>query len=155
EKAFIDTREEKQHHPASIARMAKLFTGWAAHLFYWVYPGIMVAFMATLIGYIYTAFTGKSFSSSELTIIGVVFALVTGYIAFRGVTGSTTTSLWINVIQLVTLVIFSGLAIYYRMSNPQHATQWAFSGGWDVIKFHSIQGILVQSTIAILILVGF
>jgi APA family basic amino acid/polyamine antiporter len=155
EKAFIDTREDKQHHPASIARMAKLATGWAAHLFYWVYPGIMVAFMATLIGYIYTAFTGKALSNTELTIIGVVFAMVTGYIAFRGVTGSTTTSLWINVIQLVTLVIFSGLALWYRMSNPQHAGTWAFSGGWDVIKFHSIPGILIQSTIAILILVGF
>src|SRR5205814_6658740 len=87
EKAFIDTREEKQHHPASIARLAKLVTGWAAHLFYWVYPGIMVAFMATLIGYIYTAFTGKSLSVTELTLIGVAFAMVTGYIAFRGVTG--------------------------------------------------------------------
>ena len=39
--------------------MAKLATGWSAHLFYWVYPGVMVAMMATLIGYIYTQFTGK------------------------------------------------------------------------------------------------
>ncbi len=155
EKAFIDTSEEKQHHPASIARVAKLATGWAAHLFYWVYPGVMVAFMATFIGYIYNAFTGKSLSNTELTVIGVVFAFVTGYIGYRGVTGSTKTSLWINVIQLTALVIFSGLAIWYRWSNPEHATQWAFSGGWDIVKFHSLQGVLVQSTIAILILVGF
>ena len=155
EKAFIDSSEEKQHHPASLARMAKLATGWAAHLFYWVYPGVMVAFMATLIGYIYNAFTGKSFSNAELTIIGAAFALVTGYIGYRGVTGSTKTSLWINIIQLATLVVFSALAIFYRWHNPQGATQWAFSGAWDIVKFHSIQGILVQSTIAILILVGF
>ncbi|MFA5975115.1 MAG: amino acid permease [Elusimicrobiota bacterium] len=155
EKAFIDSREEKQYGPASLARLAKLTTGWAAHLFYWVYPGIMVAFMAILIGYIYNAFTGKTFSTTELTVIGGLFALATGYIAYRGVTGSTTMSLWINIIQLTTLVIFSGFAMYYRWSNPQGATQWAFSGGWDVIKFHSIQGILIQSTIAILILVGF
>jgi len=155
EKAFIDTSEEKQHHPASMARMAKLFTGWAAHLFYWVYPGVMVAFMATFLGYIYNAVTGKSLSNSELTVIGVAFAFVTGYIGYRGVTGSTKTSLWINVIQLTALVIFSGLAIWYRWSNPEHAAQWTFSGALDVVKFHSLQGVLVQSTIAILILVGF
>jgi amino acid transporter len=155
EKAFLDNSKETHATPASLARFAKLATGWAAHLFYWVYPGVMVAFMATLIGYIYTAFTGKALSVTELTVIGGLFALVTGYIGYRGVTGSTMTSLWINVIQLVTLVIFSGLAIYYRIANPQVATAWAFTGSWDIVKFHSIQGILVQSTLAILILVGF
>jgi len=155
EKAFIDSSEEKQHHPASIARVAKLATGWAAHLFYWVYPGVMVAFMATFIGYIYTAFTSKTLTNTEMTIIGAVFAFVTGYIGYRGVTGSTKTSLWINIIQLSALVIFSGLAIWYRWSNPEHATTWAFTSAWDVVKVHSFQGAFVQSTIAILILVGF
>ncbi len=155
EKAFLDNQKIKSTTPTSIARVAKLMTGWSAHLFYWVYPGVMVAFMATLIGYIYSAFTGKALSNTELTVIGAVFALATGYIAFRGVTGSTVTSLWINVIQLVTLVIFSALAVYYRMSNPQAATQWAFSGGLDIIRGHTFQGVMVQSTLAILILVGF
>ena len=155
EKAFIDSSEDKQNGPASIARIAKLATGWAAHLFYWVYPGVMVAFMATFIGYLYNTFTGKSLTTSELTVIGCAFAFVTGYIGYRGVTGSTKTSLWINIIQLTALVIFSGLAIWYRWTNPEHAAQWTFSGGLDIIKFHSFQGVLVQSTIAILILVGF
>jgi amino acid transporter len=65
------------------------------------------------------------------------------------------TSIWINIIQLVTLVIFSGLAIFYRLGNPQGATTWAFSSGWDIIMPHSLNGVLVQSTLAILILVGF
>lgn len=158
EKAFLDRQGKvKDLRPTSIARVSKLCTGWAAHLFYWVYPGVMVAFMATLIGYIYTQFTGKSFSNTELTVIGAAFALITGYIAYRGVTGSTITNIWINVIQLVTLVIFSALAISYRFMNPEHvtATQWAFSGAWDVVKPHSFQGVMIQSTIAILILVGF
>src|SRR3989442_1619728 len=124
EKAFLD-RENKAHH--KWARLAKLVTGWAAHLFYWVYPGCMVAFMATLLG----------------------------YIAMRGVNGSTMTALVINVVQLTTLVLFSCLAIYYRLNNPEHATGWAFSGGWDVVRPHSLTGVLIQSTIAILILVGF
>jgi amino acid transporter len=155
EKAFLDSRGEKTSGPKSAARLAKLATGWSAHLFYWVYPGVMVAMMAILIGYMYTQCTGKTLSAEALTLIGIVFAAVTGFIAYRGVTGSTRTSLWINVIQLVTLVVFSGLAIWYRVANPQHAAEWSFSGVWDSLKPHSFSGILVQSTLAILILVGF
>src|SRR5206468_1401872 len=77
------------------------------------------------------------------------------YIAMRGVNGSTMTALVINVIQLTTLVLFSCLAIYYRLNNPEHAAGWAFSGGWDVVRPHSLTGVLIQSTIALLILVGF
>src|SRR5215467_5065589 len=152
EKAFID-REDKRHH--RWARLAKLVTGWAAHLFYWVYPGVMLAFGATLVGYIYQQFTGDTLSNTTLTIIACLFGLGTGYIAFRGITGSTLTAIIINVVQLVTLVAFSILAIVYRLNNPEGATQWAFSGGWDVLMPHSFQGVMVQSTIAILVLVGF
>src|SRR5207245_2021223 len=152
EKAFLD-RENKAHH--RFARLAKLVTGWAAHLFYWVYPGVMVAMMATLIGYIYQQLSGNTLGWTSLAIICLLFAALNGYIAMRGVTGSTMTSLVINVIQLTTLVLFSCLAIYYRLTNPEHATQWGFSGGWDVVLPHSLTGVLIQSTIAILILVGF
>jgi len=152
EKAFLD-RENKAHH--KWARLAKLVTGWAAHLFYWVYPGCMVAFMATLIGYIYQQFTGSTLSTVTLVGIAVAFALLNGFIAVRGITGSTLTSIIINVVQLTTLVAFSCLAIYYRWTNPGHATQWTFSGAWDVVRPHSFTGVMIQSTIAILILVGF
>jgi amino acid transporter len=155
EKAFLDSRKEKRAMPHSMARYSKLATGWAAHLFYWVYPGVMVAMFATLIGYLYTAFTNQTFSNATLTFIGIVFAAVVGFIAYKGVTGSTLTNIWINIIQWVALVFFSILAILYRVNNPEHATQWAFSGAYDIVKFHSVQSVLVQSTIAILILVGF
>ncbi|MCY2927426.1 MAG: APC family permease [Planctomycetota bacterium] len=155
EKAFLESSGERASGPKSAARLAKLATGWSAHLFYWVYPGVMVAMMATLVGYIYGECTGKTLSMGALTLIGIVFASVTGYIAFRGVTGSTRTSLWINIIQLVTLVVFSGLAIWYRVANPQHAAEWSFSGVVDSIRPHSFSGVMVQSTLAILILVGF
>ncbi|MGA2172138.1 MAG: amino acid permease [Sedimentisphaerales bacterium] len=155
EKAFLDSQNLKRGTPTSLARFSKVVTGWAAHLFYWVYPGVMVAMMANLIGYLYTAFTGKTLSVEMLVIIATLFAFITGYIAYRGVTGSTTTSIWINIIQLVTLVVFTTLAIYYRFSNPQAATTWSFSGAWDVIRPHTLNGVLIQSTLAILILVGF
>ncbi|MGA2141421.1 MAG: amino acid permease [Brevinematales bacterium] len=155
EKAFLDSRKEKRAAPTSIARISKLATGWAAHLFYWVYPGVMVAMMAILIGYIYNAVTGQTLSNTVLTIIGVVFAFVVGYIAFKGVTGSTKTNIIINIIQWSAIIVFGVLAIWYRVSNPEHAANWSFSGAFDIVKFHNIQAVLVQSTIAILILVGF
>jgi amino acid transporter len=52
EKAFLDTQGLKRGTPTSMARFSKVVTGWAAHLFYWVYPGVMVAMMANLIGYL-------------------------------------------------------------------------------------------------------
>ncbi len=115
----------------------------------------MLAFGATLLSYIYQQFTGDALSTTTDTIIACGIGVGVGYVAFRGINGSTFTAIMINAIQLVTLVIFSILAIAYRFKNPEAATQWAFSGGWDVIMPHSFTGVMVQATIAILILVGF
>ncbi len=152
ERAFLD-RESKAHH--KFARLAKLVTGWAAHLFYWVYPGVMVAMMATLLGYMYQAVTGNPLSMPMMVGICVVFAVVCGWIASRGVTGSTMTSIIINIVQLSSLAFFSIVAIYYRLHNPEHVSTWSFSSAVDIVKPHSLTGVAVQSTIAILILVGF
>src|SRR5881409_34777 len=71
EKAFLD-RENKAHH--RFARIAKLLTGWAAHLFYWVYPGVMVAMMATLIGYIWNQLTGGTMSVPAMIVFCALFS---------------------------------------------------------------------------------
>src|ERR1700735_1730076 len=34
------------------ARLMKFIVGWGSHLYYWVYPGVMVAFMGVLCGYL-------------------------------------------------------------------------------------------------------
>jgi len=150
EKAFID-KEETRHH--KWARLAKLTTGWAAHLFYWVYPGVMVAFMATLIQYILGAF-GITIGLPIEIVIACLFSLGVGVIAYRGVSGSTTTALMINIIQLTALAVFAILAIVYRTGNPDHA-KFVFSGATDVMLPHNMLNVLFQATIAILILVGF
>jgi amino acid transporter len=155
------------------ARLAKLVTGWAAHLFYWVYPGVMVSFMAILISYIAGLFGAKDGSGPTANpglplavniCVALVFALICGAIAVRGIAGSTMTSWIVNIVQLVTLVIFSFAAIAYRVINPQHA-HFASSTPLDmsfghrslasIIIPHSIPNVLFQATIAILILVGF
>ena len=150
EKAFMD-KEEATHH--KWARLAKIVTGWAAHLFYWVYPGVMVAFMATLITYIFGQF-GVDVPVAAQVVIAVVFSVVVGWIALRGVSGSTMTSIIINIVQLTALVIFSGIAIYYRFKNPESAN-FVFPSAADIVLPKNLMNVLFQSTIAILILVGF
>src|SRR5207253_1157448 len=149
-KAFVDKAEARHHR---WARVAKLVTGWAAHLFYWVYPGVMVAFMAILISYILGQF-GIQLGVVPQMVIAVLFALLVGSIALRGVNGSTVTAMVINVIQLLALVGFSALAIWYRIVNPDNA-QFVHLSAASVILPKDLLNVLMQSTVAILILVGF
>ena len=151
EKAFLD-RDESHHQ--RFARLAKFVTGWAAHLFYWVYPGVMVAMMATLVAYILGQF-GINASIPAQIAIAVAFSVIVGFIAVRGISGSTNLAIVINVIQLVSLVGFSIMAIMFRVKNPLHATQWAHPAAISIVWPHSLGAMLFQSTIAMLILVGF
>lgn len=151
EKAFLD-RDNASHR--RFARIAKFLTGWAAHLFYWVYPGVMVAMMAVLVTYIFSQFN-ITLTIPEQIGIAVVFSLFIGFIAVRGITGSTNVAIAINVIQLVSLIGFSVLAIMFRVQNPLHATQWVHPAASSIVFPHSLSAMLFQSTIAILILVGF
>ena len=160
EKAFLD-REEPHHR--RWARLAKFMTGWAAHLFYWVYPGVMVAFMATLIVYIVqqlapnSGIAGIVSSVPGQIVIACIFSAIVGMIAVRGISGSTNASIVINIIQLTALVIFSILAIIFRNSNPLNIApaDWYHATAPSIVTPHNISGLLLQSTIAILILVGF
>ena len=153
EKAFLD-RSDPSHR--RWARIAKFLTGWAAHLFYWVYPGVMVAFMTVLITYIAGQF-GIAIPLLGQVAIAWGFSVLVGWIAMRGISGSTTASIVINVIQLTALVVFSVLAILFRVRNPLDvpAAGWYHPVGTSIVLPHNFTGLLFQSTIAILILVGF
>jgi APA family basic amino acid/polyamine antiporter len=153
EKAFLD-REQPSHQ--RWARLAKFVTGWAAHLFYWVYPGVMVGFMAVLVTYILGQFDVNLPVGGQV-VVAVLFSALVGSIAARGISGSTKAAIAINIVQLTALVIFSILAIVYRVHNPHHvaASGWYHSNGWSIILPHNFSAMLFQSTIAILILVGF
>jgi len=78
-------------------------------------------------------------------------------VAMRGISGSTTASIVINVIQLTALVVFSVLAIMFRAQNPLGiaANEWYHPTATSIVLPHNFAGMLFQSTIAILILVGF
>ena len=147
--AALLEKEKSSHRQYS--RIAKFGIGWISHLYYWIYPGIMVAFSATLIVYIFGLFGVKLNVPAEI-LVAAAFAIINGYIAFRGVTGSTITSVAINAIQLVSLMLFSILAIVYRVAHPGLAYAATVP---SILLPHNFSNVIFQSTIAILLLVGF
>jgi amino acid transporter len=149
EAAFLD-KEKPQHQ--RYARLAKLSVGWISHLYYWVYPGIMVAFTATLFGYIYNTIFHHQLSYFPLACVAVAFAFLSGYIAYRGVSGSTNAAIAVNVIQITTLVLVSVAFIVFRGGHPHAGYEMHAS---QIVIPHSFLSLLYQSTIAILLLVGF
>src|SRR5258708_6062521 len=149
--ASVLQREEHRHF--KFARLSKFIVGWASHLYYWVYPGVMVAFMGLLITYIIQTFDPSFGAAWQEVIVCVVFAGVVGMIAFVGVTGSTLANIGINVIQIVALITFSVLAIAYRMTHPN--VHYLHPSALSVITPHSLSGLISQATIAILLVVGF
>jgi amino acid transporter len=132
EQAFLS-----KTHAYKFARLAKFFTGWASHLYYWVYPGCMVGVTAILVGYLASQLMPDTFSgvyNSPLLMIlfCIVFAFGVAYIAFRGVNGSTGVNVAINIIQITALVVFSIIALAYRLNHPQGSTGFHLSNGAPV-----------------------
>jgi basic amino acid/polyamine antiporter, APA family len=148
EAAFLE--KEKATH-RQWARTAKFLTGWTSHLYYWICPGILVAFSATLVIYIFGLF-GITLAVWEQILVAVLFAFLNGYIAYLGITGSTFTAIVINAVQLASLVVFSVLAILYRHAHPELAYTQSVS---TILLPHNLTNVIFQSTIAIFLLIGF
>ena len=106
------------------ARLAKFIIGWASHLYYWVYPGVMVGVTAILVGYLAGQLWPDTFNgtiNSPTLMIGfcVLFAFGVASIAYRGVTGTTGVNVAINVIQIAALLVFSVIAVGYRLNHHE------------------------------------
>ena len=113
------------------ARLSKFIVGWASHLYYWIYPGVMVGVMGILCGYLVGTLWPSFMSASNpgpafMMLVAVAFSFVVAYIAYRGVTGSTAVNIAINVIQIAALVLFSVLALGYRVNHPPGSVAWQF-----------------------------
>jgi amino acid transporter len=126
-----------KHTTYKYARVVKFFTGWASHLYYWVYPGVMVGVTAIFIGYISGYVFPNTFSSVynsplEMILFSIVFAIFTCWISYRGVTGSTVVNIAVNAIQIIALVVFGILAIAYRLQHKEGSTGWHLSNGTSV-----------------------
>jgi basic amino acid/polyamine antiporter, APA family len=113
------------------ARLAKFIIGWGSHLYYWIYPGIMCGVMGILCGYLVGTLWPTAMSASNpgpmfMMLCAIVTAVAVGYIAYRGVSGSTTVNIAINVIQITALLVFSVMALGYRMNHPPGSTAYNF-----------------------------
>ncbi|HEX3426414.1 MAG TPA: APC family permease [Acidimicrobiales bacterium] len=150
EAALLDHESPRMH---GFARFAKLTVGWISHLYYWLYPAIMVGFMGILFGYLYQSVFHHTLTYIPQAIGCVALGLICGYIAFRGISGSTMTSILINVIQITCLFLVSLLFIAYRLGHGHEV--YAFANAGSVVVPHSFIHVIYQSTIAILLLVGF
>src|SRR6202049_1881657 len=94
------------------ARLSKFIVGWASHLYYWIYPGVMVAVAGIFLGYVVGPLWPNDMNATNpgtlfMMVVAVVFTFGVAYIAHRGVTGSTAVSIAINVIQIRALLVFS------------------------------------------------
>ena len=113
------------------ARLSKFIVGWGSHLYYWIYPGVMVGVTGIFCGYVVGTLWPNTMSASNpgpvfMGLVAIVFTFGVAYIAHRGVTGSTAVNVAINVIQISALLIFSVMALGYRMNHPPGSEAWQF-----------------------------
>jgi amino acid transporter len=109
------------------ARVVKFIVGWGSHLYYWVYPGVMVAVTGVFVGYIVGFLYPNVMSGSNpglvfMALVAVVFSFFVGWIASKGAGASTAVNIAINVVQISALIVFSVLALGYRASHPAGST---------------------------------
>jgi amino acid transporter len=113
------------------ARLSKFIVGWASHLYYWIYPGVMVTVIGIFCGYIVGTLWPNFMNASNpgpafMMICAILASFGVAYIAYRGVTGSTAVNVAINVIQIAALVVFSVIALGYRLNHPPGSVAFQF-----------------------------
>jgi amino acid transporter len=129
EQSFLNHEEHWRY-----ARLAKFIIGWGSHLYYWIYPGVMCAVMGVLCGYLAGTLWPSFMSASNpgpafMALCAIATAIICGYIAYRGVTGSTGVAVAINIIQISALIVFAVMAIGYRVNHPPGTVAWNFDSG--------------------------
>ncbi len=113
------------------ARLAKFIVGWGSHLYYWIYPGVMVGVIGVISGYLVGTLWPNFMSASNpgpmfMMAVAIVFSFAVSYIAHRGITGSTAVNVAINVIQISALIVFAVIALGYRMNHPPGSVAFQF-----------------------------
>lgn len=137
EQAFLSKEKAFKY-----ARLAKFIVGWGSHLYYWVYPGVMVAttgiFVGYVVGFFYPTFiSGANPGPVFMALVAIAFSFFVAWIASKGAGASTAVNIAINVIQISALVVFSLLALGYRVNHPAGAT--AFNYDTQTLATYSYQ----------------
>src|SRR5487761_2333203 len=127
EQSFLNHEEHWR-----LARLAKFIVGWGSHLYYWIYPGVMVGVTGIFCGYIAGTLWPNFMNASNpgplfMAVVAIAFSFGVAYIAYRGVVGATSVNIAINVIQITALVVFSVMALGYRVNHAPGSVAWQ----WD------------------------
>jgi amino acid transporter len=122
------------------ARIYKFMVGWASHLYYWIYPGVMVCVTSIFIGYMAGQLMPNTFNVAEgspllMILFAIVFAFGVSYIAYRGVVGATSVNVAINIIQITALLIFSIMAITHRLHTKEGDTDWTLDSTGTPVQY--------------------
>jgi basic amino acid/polyamine antiporter, APA family len=115
------------------ARIVKFVVGWGSHLYYWVYPGVMVAVTGVFVGYVVGFLYPNVMSGSNpgpvfMALVAILFSVFVGWIASKGAGASTAVNLAINIVQISALMVFSVLAIGYRTGHPAGSPAFQYDG---------------------------
>jgi basic amino acid/polyamine antiporter, APA family len=113
------------------ARISKFIVGWGSHLYYWIYPGVMVGTTGIICGYVVGTIWPNFMSASNpgiffMMAVAIIFSFCIAYIAHRGISSSTVVNMGINVIQIAALLTFAVLALGYRLNHPPGSEAWQF-----------------------------
>jgi basic amino acid/polyamine antiporter, APA family len=113
------------------ARLAKFVVGWGSHLYYWIYPGVMVGVIGVISGYLVGTIWPNFMSASNpgpmfMMAVAIAFSFGVSYIAHRGITGSTAVNIAINIIQISALIVFAVMALGYRANHPPGSVAFQF-----------------------------
>ena len=113
------------------ARLAKFVVGWGSHLYYWVYPGVMVGVIGVISGYLVGTLRPDFMNASNpgpafMMLVAIVAAFAIAYIGHRGISGSTSVNIAINVIQISALLVFAVMALGYRLNHPPGSVAYQF-----------------------------
>jgi APA family basic amino acid/polyamine antiporter len=113
------------------ARLAKFVIGWGSHLYYWIYPGVMVGVIGVISGYLVGTIWPNFMSASNpgpmfMMLVAIIFSFAVAYIASRGISGSTSVNVAINGIQIAALVLFAVIALAYRINHPPGSVAYQF-----------------------------
>jgi len=113
------------------ARIAKFIVGWGSHLYYWVYPGVMVGttgiFVGYVVGFLFPGFlSGSNPGPLFMALVAIGFSFFVGWIAQKGAGASTAVNLAINIVQISALMLFSLMALGYRAHHPSGSSGFQY-----------------------------
>jgi amino acid transporter len=99
----------------------------------------MVGVTALVVGYVTgqvwpSVFNAAVPSPIFMIVFSIAFAFGVAYIAFRGVTGTTAVNTAINVIQIGALLVFSAVAIGYRMNHHEGSVGFTLDPNGNAIN---------------------